>query len=64
MQGKGGDIRWLDPLSSSLRPAGLTHMAWHRSQIYDKTFVGAIEEITSYIKQMKSDSIAGHNLGR
>jgi hypothetical protein len=49
MHGKGGDIRWVNPLASSLRSAGIKvetpDMAWHRDRIYDKTFDEAMAEI-------------------
>jgi esterase/lipase len=72
MHGKGGTTRWVDPLASSLRSAGVKvvtpDMAWHRNRIYDKTFDQAMAEINSHVNSMKSNGIqsvyvAGHSLG-
>lgn len=72
MHGKGGDTRWVDPLGSNLRAAGVQvvtpDMAWHRSRIYDQTFDEAMAEIHGHVEAMKSAGVqqvfvAGHSLG-
>lgn len=72
MHGKGGDTRWVDPLASSLKSAGVQvdvpDMAWHRNRIYDKTFDEAMAEINGHVAKMKSSGVqsvfvAGHSLG-
>lgn len=72
MHGKGGDTRWVEPLASSLRSAGVKvvtpNMPWHRNRIYDKTFEEAMGEINNHVTRMKASGaesvfVAGHSLG-
>jgi pimeloyl-ACP methyl ester carboxylesterase len=72
MHGKGGDTRWVDPLASILRAAGVQvltpRMPWHRDRIYDKTFDDAMAEIAGQVRAMKDQGVrsvylAGHSLG-
>lgn len=72
MHGKGGDTRWVNPLASSLRSAGLQvvtpDMSWHERRIYDSTFEDSLVEIHQEVQTLKAKGVsrvfvAGHSLG-
>lgn len=72
LHGKGGDTRWVNPLASNLRSAGVQvavpDMPWHRNRIYDKSFDDSLAEISGYVSRLKANGakkviVAGHSLG-
>jgi pimeloyl-ACP methyl ester carboxylesterase len=72
MHGKGGTTRWVDPLASSLRSAGIRvvtpNMPWHKNRIYDRGFEDSMLEIHGHVQQLQADGaekiyVAGHSLG-
>ncbi|MCB1790531.1 MAG: alpha/beta fold hydrolase [Gammaproteobacteria bacterium] len=72
MHGKGGTTRWVAPLASDLRSAGVQvltpDMPWHRDRIYDRTFDDAMSEIHGHVATLKQRGVskvfvAGHSLG-
>lgn len=72
LHGKGGDTRWVNPLASNLRSAGVQvavpDMPWHRNRIYDKSFDDSLAEISGYVGRLKANGaqkvfVAGHSLG-
>lgn len=72
MHGKGGDTKWVEPLATSLRAAGVQvvtpDMPWHGKRIYDKSFDESMAEINGHVKKLQSGGakavyVAGHSLG-
>jgi len=72
MHGKGGTLSLVASLADSLRAKGVVVttplMPWSRDRIYDKSYQEAMEEITTYIADLKSNGatkifLAGHSLG-
>jgi pimeloyl-ACP methyl ester carboxylesterase len=72
MHGKGGTPKYVSSLGSALRGAGVLvetpSMPWSRHRIYDKGYEESMDEIDTYVAQLKAAGarrifVAGHSLG-
>lgn len=72
MHGKGGTQKYIRSLASSLEAAGVLVeaplMPWSKNRIYDKGYEESMDEIDTYVANLKAAGarriiVAGHSLG-